>query len=117
MFVFPTFAPNSIVKNQSLKTNITPQTVSAMTLGAQSDPNEYAGGIPQITEQTDAYALAQLFNSKFVPVGEEKEKQELQDALLFGISTPDSTGTFGNKTASSNQEDIGNGKGLSLIHI
>ena len=46
-----------------------------------------AGGIPQITEQTDAYALAQLFNSKFVPVGEEKEKQELQDALLFGIST------------------------------
>ena len=114
VFVFPTFAPNSIVKNQSLKTNITPQAVSAMTLGAQSDPNEYAGGIPQITEQTDAYALAQLFNSKFVPVGEEKEKQELQDALLFGISTPDSTGTFGNKTASSNQEDIGNGKGFPI---
>ena len=34
--------------------------------------------------------------------------------LLFGISTPDSTGTFGNKTVSSNQEDIGNGKGFPI---
>ena len=39
---FQPLQPNSIVKNQSLKTNITPQTVSAMTLGAQSDPNEYS---------------------------------------------------------------------------
>ena len=60
VFVFPTFAPNSIVKNQSLKTNITPQTVSAMTLGAQSDPNEYAGGIPQITEQTDCICTSSV---------------------------------------------------------
>ena len=40
------------------------------------------GGIPQITEQTDAH-YCQLFNSKFVPVGEEKEKQELQDATII----------------------------------
>ena len=30
--------PNSIVKNQSLKTNITPQTVSRMTLGGTIRP-------------------------------------------------------------------------------
>ena len=42
-----------------------------------------AGGIPQITEQTDANIINQLFNSKFVPVGEEKEKQELQDENYY----------------------------------
>ena len=32
--------------------------------------------------------MLQLFNSKFVPVGEEKEKQELQDYYYLGFPHP-----------------------------